>query len=140
MPTAPTTEDTVTKNLLDTLLYLNDRLSIGSDTQLLSKVNSKKNDIETQKIILQDLKDAIETYNREFIERDNELAQKPVNFLNNTQDYSLFILFAGYGVFCLAVLMYIMMNSKRSVLLSTIFIFIAALLYVLFVFMIQRFG
>ena len=59
---------------------------------------------------------------------------------NNTQDYSLFILFAGYGVFCLAVLMYIMMNSKRSVLLSMIFVVIAVLLYVLFVFMIQRFG
>jgi hypothetical protein len=137
---APTADDIVTKNLLDTAIYLNDRLSIGSDTQLASRVSSKKNDIQTQKIVLQDIKDAIETYNREFIERDNELVQKPVNFLNNTQDYSLFILFAGYGAFSLAVLIYIMLYSRRSLILSVVFVFIAVLLYVLFVFMIQRFG
>uniref|UniRef100_A0A6C0D6H5 Uncharacterized protein n=1 Tax=viral metagenome TaxID=1070528 RepID=A0A6C0D6H5_9ZZZZ len=136
----PTAEDILTKNLIDTALYLNDRLSIGNQTNLADKVNSKKSDIETQKIVLQDLRDAIETYNREFIERDNELVQKPANFLNNTQDYSLFILFAGYGVFCVSVLIYIMLYSKKAMLLTMMFVVIAVLLYVLFVFMIQRFG
>jgi Flp pilus assembly protein TadB len=137
---APTTDDVVTKNLIDTALYLNNRLTIGSNTQLATKVNAKKSDIETQKIVLQDLRDAIETYNREFIERDNELVQKPVNLLNNTQDYSLFILFAGYGVFCVSVLIFIMLYSKKAMLLTMMFVVIAVLLYVLFVFMIQRFG
>ena len=137
---APTADDAVTKNLLDTASYLNDRLSIGNDTTLANKVNAKKNDIETQKVVLEDIRDAIETYNREFIERDYEMIQKPKNFLNNTQDYSLFIMFAGYGIFCLAVLVYIMIYSKRAVLLTMIFVVLAVLLYVLFVFMIQRFG
>lgn len=135
-----TDDNTVTKNLLDTASYLNDRLSIGSDTSLASKIDAKKNDIEVQKTVLQDLRDAIETYNREFIERDNEIAQKPVNFLNNTQDYSLFILFAGYGVFCLSIFIYIILYSRNALLLSMIFVVISVLLYVLFVFMIQRFG
>ena len=90
-----TPEDTATKNLIDTALYLNAKLKIGQDTSLAQKVNDKKNDIESQKIVLQDLRDAIETYNREFIERDNEMMQKPKSFLNNTQDYSLFILIQG---------------------------------------------
>ena len=137
---APTAEDIATKKLLDTAIYLNDKLSIGQDTSLATKVDAKKNDIETQKVVLQDLRDAIETYNREFIERDNEMLQKPKSFLNNTQDYSLFILFAGYGVFCLAILIFILLNSKRALLLSMIFIVISILLYVTFVFMIQRFG
>jgi len=136
----PTAEDITTKNLLDTAIYLNDKLKIGQDTSLATKVAAKKNDIETQKVVLQDLRDAIETYNREFIERDNEMIQKPKSFLNNTQDYSLFILFAGYGVFSLAILVFILLNSKRALLLSMIFLVVAVLLYVLFVFMVQRFG
>lgn len=136
----PTADDIVTKNLLDTASYLNDRLSIGSSTDLAAKINAKNNDIDTQKVVLQDLRDAIETYNREFIERDNEYVQKEKPFLKNNEDYSLFILFAGYGVFCLAVLVYIMLNSTRAVLLSIIFVFLATMLYTLFVFMIQRFG
>ena len=136
----PTLEDISTKNLINTAIYLNDKLTIGQDTSLATKVSAKKNDIETQKVVLQDLRDAIETYNREFIERDNELSQKPSSFLNNTQDYSLFILFAGYGVFSLGILIFILMNSKRALLLSMIFLVVSVLLYVLFVFMIQRFG
>jgi len=135
-----TPADAVTKNLLDTASYLNDRLMIGQDTALATKLNAKKNDIESQKVVLQDLRDAIETYNREFIERDNEMVQKPQKFLNNNQDYSLFVLFAGYGFFCLGIFVYILLYSKRSYLLSMIFIFLAILLYTLFVFMIQRFG
>ena len=138
--TTPTLQDTTTSNLINTAIYLNDKLMIGQDTSLATKIAAKKNDIETQKILLQDLRDAIETYNREFIERDNEMLQKPKSFLNNTQDYSLFILFAGYGVFCLAILIFILLNSKRALLLSMIFIVISILLYVTFVFMIQRFG
>lgn len=136
----PTLQDTTTSNLINTAIYLNDKLMIGQDTSLATKVAAKKNDIETQKVVLQDLRDAIETYNREFIERDNEMIQKPSSFLNNTQDYSLFILFAGYGVFSLAILVFILLNSKRALLLSMIFVVIAVLLYVLFVFMVQRFG
>ena len=138
--TTPTLQDTTTSNLINTAIYLNDKLMIGQDTSLATKIAAKKNDIETQKILLQDIRDAIETYNREFIERDNEMLQKPKSFLNNTQDYSLFILFAGYGVFCLAILIFILLNSKRALLLSMIFIVISILLYVTFVFMIQRFG
>ena len=138
--TTPTLQDTTTSNLINTAIYLNDKLMIGQDTSLATKIAAKKNDIETQKILLQDLRDAIETYNREFIERDNEMLQKPKSFLNNTQDYSLFILFAGYGVFCLAILIFILLNSKIALLLSMIFIVISILLYVTFVFMIQRFG
>ena len=115
------------RNLLDTASYLNDRLLIGQDTATAAKIVAKENDIEYQKTVLQDLRDAIETYNREFIERDNELTQKPKPFLNNPQDYSLFILFAGYLVFTCAVFVFIVLYSKRPMLLSMIFIVLSVL-------------
>jgi hypothetical protein len=129
------------KNLLNTCIYLNSKISIGENTNTQILIDNKNKDIKTQKVVLQDLKDAISTYNQEFLERETELSQnikKPM--FSNLQDWSLFVLFSGYAVFSLAILIYIFRFSKIPVMLGCAFVLFSTLLYTLFVFMIQRFG
>ena len=129
------------QNLLNTSIYLNSKIGIGEDTQTHAVIEKKKNDILSQKTVLQDMKDAITTYNQEFLERETELAQpvkKPM--FSNLQDWSLFILFSSYAVFSLAILIYIFRFSKAPVMLGCAFVLVSTFLYTLFVFMIQRFG
>jgi DMSO reductase anchor subunit len=59
---------------------------------------------------------------------------------STVQDWSLFILFAGYMAFSLGVLIYIFRFSRMPVFVSILFLLLASVLGVLFVFMIQRFG
>ena len=55
--------------LLNTADFLNSKLSLGRDTSIESRILLNKNKISGKQVILQDIKDAVETYNREFIER-----------------------------------------------------------------------
>jgi hypothetical protein len=129
------------QQLLNNAKYLNDRLLIASDTRTASQIIERENDIYVQKTVLSDIQDGIETYNREFIERENELVNKPnKKMFYNLQDWGLFILFGGYFGFSLAILIYIFLYSKKPLLLGCIFMFITAMLTTLIVFMIQRFG
>ena len=122
------------KSLLQTAIFLNSKLSIGERTNTQRLTNNKNNDIKKQKVILQDLKDAISTYNQEFVEREKELSEdtkKPI--FTNLQDWSLFILFSSYIVFSLSILIYIFRFSKAPVMLGSAFILLSTFLYTLFV-------
>ena len=128
-------------NLLNTASFLNSKLSLGRDTSINSRTLLKKNKLAGQNIILQDIKDATETYNREFIERENELKINPDKpLLSTTQDWTLFMLFGSYALFSLGILIYIFRFSKRSFLLGTIFMFLTVIVYTFLVFLIQRYG
>jgi len=126
--------------LLDTASYLNSKLIIRSQESLTSKTKIKKESLEGKKTILNDIKDATETYNREYIEREEELKNLKTNSFNTTQDFSLFILFSGFGVFVVSMLVYILRFSTAPVITSIIYLSIITLLYILIVFIIQRFG
>jgi hypothetical protein len=127
------------KNLLDTATFLNNRLKIGSYTaHITEEINKTNNSLESKKGDLQNIKDAIETYNREFIERENNMPQK--NVFSNIQDWSLFILFAGYIAFSLGVLIYIFRFSRMPIFIGITFMILTSFLMILFVFMIQRYG
>ena len=94
--------------LLDTATYLNSKLTIQNQEDLNSKTLLKKESVEGKKVILQDIKDATETYNREYIEREQDLDANPIkNTLSSVQDYALLILFSGFGLFVIAMLVYI---------------------------------
>ena len=94
--------------LLDTASYLNSKLTIQNQEDLQSKTLLKTQSIEGKKVILQDIKDATETYNREYIEREQDLEANPIkNTLSSVQDYSLLILFSGLAIFVIAMLVYI---------------------------------
>ena len=127
--------------LLENALYLTSKIALGNDTANAAIIESKRNDTNVKKVKLQDLKDAISTYNREFVERESELAQNgPKNMFSTLQDWSLFILFSSYAVFSLSILIYIFRFSTAPVILGIGFMILSTLLYTLFVFMIQRFG
>ena len=128
-----TVADLDLKNLLDTATFLNNRLKIGNDTaHITEEINKNNNSLELKKVELENIKDATETYNREFIERENNMPVKKV--FTNVQDWSLFILFAGYILFSLGILIYIFRFSRMPVLVSIVFMILAS------IFMIQRYG
>ena len=128
------------RQLLDTAAYLNSKLEIQNQEDLKNKTLLKKDSIEGQKVVLQDIKDAIETYNREYIEREADVDSKPQPVFNSFQDYSLFIFFAGFALFNLGALVYILRFSHYPFLLSIAFMFSIAFIYVLIMFIIQRLG
>jgi len=127
--------------LLDTASYLNSKLTIQNQEDLNSKTLLKKGSVEGKKIILQDINDATETYNREYIEREKDLEENPVkNTFSSIQDYSLLILFSGLAVFVITILVYILSYSNSPVIMTLMYLFIMTFIYILIVFLIQRFG
>jgi len=127
--------------LLDTASYLNSKLTIQNQDDLNSKTLLKKESLEGKKVILQDIKDATETYNREYIEREQDLQANPSkNTLNSVQDYSLLILFSGLGIFVIAILVYILSYSNAPIIMTIMYLFIMTFVYILIVFLIQRYG
>ena len=128
------------RQLLDTASFLNSKLEIQNQEDLKNKTLLKKESLQGQKVILEDIKDAIETYNREYIEREAELNNTTPQAFNTVQDYSLFIFFAGFALFNLAVLVYIFRFSHYPFMLGISFMFLITLIYVFLVFIIQRLG
>jgi hypothetical protein len=127
--------------LLDTASYLNSKLTIQNQEDLQSKTLLKTQSIEGKKVILQDIKDATETYNREYIEREQELEANPIkNRLTSIQDYSLLILFSGLGIFIITILAYILSYSNAPVIMTMMYLLLMTFVYILIVFLIQRFG
>jgi hypothetical protein len=127
--------------LLDTASVLNSRLAIQNQEDLKSKTLLKKESVEGKKTILQDIKDAIETTNREFIEREKEVdSESQVSKITTMQDYSLLILFGGFAVFVINGLIFILTNSKAPIMVSVAYMILVALIYVFLVFIIQRYG
>jgi hypothetical protein len=127
--------------LLDTATYLNSRLKIQNQEDLYNKTFLKEESIEGKRVILQDVKDSTETYNREYIEREKDLDANPTsNTLTSIQDYGLFILFSGFALFVITVFIYILYYSKSPVVMTIIYLVAIAIVYVLLVFLIQRYG
>ena len=127
--------------LLDTAKYLNSVLRIGKQADLTNKIQKKQNNLEIQKTILHDIKDAISTNNRDFIEKEKLQKNKP-SVISTMQDWSLFIFFLGYGTFALGCLIYIfrMPAEKHPFISSMVYIFLNVIVYIFFVYIIQRFG
>jgi hypothetical protein len=133
--------DANTRLLLDTASYLNSRLTVQNQEDLHSKTFLKEESIEGKRVILQDIKDSIETYNREYIEREKDSQTNPSkNTLTSIQDYSLFILFAGFAIFVITVFIYILYYSNSPVVMSIMYLLAITFVYVLLVFLIQRYG
>jgi hypothetical protein len=136
-----TVGDTNLRLLLDTASYLNSRLTVQNQEDLYSKTFLKEESIEGKKVILQDIKDSTETYNREYIERDKDLQANPSKTtLTSIQDYSLFILFGGFAIFVITILVYILSYSNSPVFMTIMYLLLICLIYVLLVFLIQRYG
>lgn len=136
-----TVGDTNLRLLLDTASYLNSRLTVQNQEDLYSKTFLKEESIEGKKVILQDIKDSTETYNREYIERDKDLQANPSKTtLTSIQDYSLFILFGGFAIFVITILVYILSYSNSPVVMTIMYLLLICLIYVLLVFLIQRYG
>ena len=133
--------DANSRILLDTASVLNSRLSIQNLQDLKSKTLLKKESVEGKKVILQDIKDGIETYNREFIEREKDIDSGEIKEkITTVQDYSLIILFSGFAFFILIGLIYILRFSKAPVVLSIGYMVLSVLVYIFLVFIIQRYG
>jgi hypothetical protein len=133
--------DTNLRILLDTASVLNARLAIQNQQDLKSKTLLKKESIEGKKVILQDIKDAVETYNREFLEREKDIESGLITEkINTIQDYSLVVLFSGFAFFVIIGLVFILLKSKAPVVLGITYMVLVTLLYVFLVFIIQRYG
>lgn len=133
--------DTNLRILLDTASTLNARLAIQNQETIKSKTLLKKESAEGKKVILQDIKDATETFNREFLERDKEISSgNKIKNISTIQDYSLIVLFSGFAFFIVLCLIYILQNSKAPIMVSVGFLVLISLVYVFMVFLIQRYG
>ena len=130
-----------TKKLLNIGNYLNSLLFNGNNTYLSSKIETNTYNINAQNAILEDLKDAIATYNREYIELENSLTNKPTpSKFSTLQDWSLLIFFTGFASFSLAVFIYIISYSRIPIILGISYLFLNMILYTFIVFIIQRYG
>jgi len=132
-------EDTYVQ-LLDNAQALLDRLNIVSSTDAELIIQQKKNTQKGQEATLQDINDAKETYRREYLEREAQLKNMSAPIFGTLQDWSLFILFSGYAVFMVSILIYIFNFSKQKILMASAFIVLSCMLGVTFIFVIQRFG
>ena len=126
--------------LLDNAQALLDRLNVVAKTDNQLIIEEKKLTIEGQQATLQDIEDAKETYKREYLEREAQLKKIKQPIFSSLQDWSLFILFSGYSLFMLSVLIYILNFSTQKIFMSCVFLLLACLLAISFVFVIQRFG
>jgi hypothetical protein len=126
--------------LLDNAQALLDRLNTVAKADNHLIIEQKKLTVKGQETTLQDIKDAKETYKREYIEREAQLKNIKQPTFSTLQDWSLFILFSGYSLFMLSVLIYILNFSSQKILMSCVFLLLACLLGISFVFVIQRFG
>ena len=68
------------QQLLNSTEYLNSVVSIGKKTQetFQNQINTNKNNIINKESTLQDLKDAISTYNQQFIELEGKNTEKSI--------------------------------------------------------------
>ena len=132
--------DTNLRILLDTASVLNSRLAIQNQDDLKSKTLLKKESVEGKNVILQDIKDATETYNREFMEREKDIESNNIQPITTIQDYSLMILFSGFAFFVIIGLVYVLRFSKAPIILSILYMVMISIIYVFLVFLIQRYG
>lgn len=127
-----------TKPFLNSSEYLNSVSSIGKTIkeQFKNIIYDSSNNIVSKQAELQDLKDAITTYNQQFIELQAQNTTKSVTL----QDWSLFIFFAGYAAFSLIIFINLLRFTTTGLFSIILYMFLNILLYTFLVFIIQRFG
>ena len=97
-------------------------------------------------MILHDIKDAIETKNREFLEREQDIRTNGLKKSVSFQDWSVSILYTGYGLFSLLLLIYIFTYTENISILQNAFVYgiiylvLTMILYTTAMFVIQRYG
>jgi len=131
-----------TKILIDTAIYLNNQIKLGEANNNIFTRQMTQNSDSTKKnqVVLQDIKDAIETKNREFLERQTEMSTKGIKKDLTVQDWSLTIVYFGYGLFSLLLLIYIFKNVENAFMYGTLYLILTFILYTCLMFVIQRYG
>ena len=131
-----------TKILVDTAIYLNNQIKLGQvNNSIFNKQMSQNSDtIKTNSVILQDIKDAIETKNREFLEREEDMTTNGIKNSLTLQEWSLIILYCSYGLFSLLLLIYIFRNSENAFIYGMLYLVLTMILYTCMIFVIQRYG
>ena len=132
-------EDSI--NLL-TAMYLNNKVALGiaNTTPYTNQISVNSNSIEQNKVILQDIKDAIETKNREYLEHENDINKNGVPKTLTLQDWSLSILYAGIGFFSFLILIHIFTNVQNSFIIAIGYLVLVMILFICGIFIIQRYG
>jgi len=137
-----------TKILVDTAIYLNNQIKLGQvNNSIFNKQMSQNSDsIKTNSVVLQDIKDAIETKNREFLEREQDISINGLKKKINLEDWSVSILYCGYGLFSLLLLIYIFKYTENKSAIQNAFVYgilylvLTIILYTCTMFIIQRYG
>jgi len=130
------------KILIDTAIYLNNQIKLGeANNNIFTRQMTQNSDsMKKNQVVLQDIKDAIETKNREFLERQTEMSTKGIKKDLTVQDWSLTILYFGYGLFSLLLLIYIFKNVENAFMYGTLYLILTFILYTCLMFVIQRYG
>ena len=137
-----------TKILIDTAIYLNNQIKLGQvNNSIYNKQMSQNSDsIKANSVILQDIKDAINTKNREFLEREEDISTNGLKKSITLQDWSISILYCGYGLFSLLLLIYIFRYTENINVFQNAFVYgilylvLTLILYACTMFIIQRYG
>jgi hypothetical protein len=92
--------------------YLNSVSSIGKTMKekFQNQINYNTISIESQQAALQDLHDAISTYNQQFVELESKNIDKKLTL----QDWSLLVFFLGYAVFSLIIFIHILFVKVKE--------------------------
>jgi len=140
-------DSTNIKNLLNTANFLNERVNIGENnlnsTDVNSAIASNSLSVEQNKVLLQDIKDAIETKNREYLEREQDIKNYGVPKTTTLQDWSLGVLYSGIALFSFLFLIYIFLPAngvQNAFLIGVGYLILIFILFVSIVFVIQRYG
>lgn len=131
-----------TKQLIDTAIYLNNQIKLGqANNNIFAKQMSQNSDsIKTNHVILQDIKDAIQTKNREYLEREIDISTNGIKKSLTFQDWSITILYSGYGLFSFLLLIYIFKNVVNAFMYGSLYLVLTFILYTCMIFIVQRYG
>lgn len=133
------------RTLLNTASFLNDKVSIGISNTLSfnNQISENSTSVQQNRVILEDIKDAIETKNKEFLDRSIHIKNNGVPKIQTLQDYSLIILYSGIGIFSFLLLVYIFLpanNVQYAFLKATVYLLLLGIFFITIVFVIQRYG
>jgi len=133
------------KTLLNTASFLSDKVSIGiaNSTAFNGQISQNSNSTEQHKVILQDIKDAIETKNKEFLDRSTDIKKNGVPKTTTLQDWSLTILYSGLGIFSFLFLFYIFLpanNVSNAFFKAVVYLVLLSIFFICIIFVIQRYG
>jgi hypothetical protein len=133
------------KTILNTASFLNDKVSIGilNTSVFNTQVSENSTSIVQNKVVLQDIKDAIETKNKEYLDRSTDIKKNGVPKTTTLQDWSLTILYSSLGIFSFLILIYIFLpsnNVQYAFFKATAYLVLLAIFFISLIFILQRYG